>query len=179
MNKTILTIFLSLVTIIIGYLTFRTIYDQIAYDNKVKEINAQVIERLELLRKMQLAYKEVKGDYAKNFDLLFNFMKNEKYYKLKQVGDNDGEVNNAKVDTIFLDPIVEIIGVDKNTANIEKYKFVPPMDTAVFLMDAGRITQNNVSVPVFEISDPHPFDKKEKAKKVGDMYNAVTTGNWK
>ncbi|MDP2176777.1 MAG: hypothetical protein Q8K70_12780 [Bacteroidota bacterium] len=179
MNKKVLTIFLVLVIIVVGYNTFQSINKEISYREQVKEIDLMVIGRLDTLRKMQLAFRDVNGKYAENFDVLFDFMKNGKYIKLKQIGDNDGEVNNAQVDTLFLSPIVEILGEENINVNINKYKFVPPMDTALFKINAGTISQNNVTVPVFEISDPHPFNKTNKPLKVGDMYNAITSGNWK
>lgn len=178
MNKKVLTSFLIAVTLIVGYLTFDSINSEINFRKKVAEVDQLVIERLETLRKIQLAYKEVNGEYADNFDKLFNFMNNGKYFKLKTVGENDGDVNNSKTDTIFVNPKVGVLGLTQES-NINYLKMIPPTDTAIFKINAGKITQNNVLVPVFEISDPHPFNKGEKPKKVGDMYNAVTTGNWK
>jgi ribosomal protein L17 len=90
--------------------------------------------------------------------------------------------NNRRVVFAYLqdkESIKELFGVNPEGFNIQKYKLVPPSDTAVFKINAGVILQNNVSVPVFEIEDPHPFSKVGKPLKVGDMYNAVTSGNWK
>lgn len=177
MNKNVLIVFLLLVSAVMGYLTYDSIDSEVDYRAKVKDIDAMVIGKLDTLRRMQLAYRDMNGHYAKTFDELFGFMKNGKFVKLKQIGDNDGEVNNARIDSVFLNPMEEILG--SRDINVEKYKLVPPDDTAVFLIDAGTIMQNNVEVPVFEISDPHPFNKKIKPLKVGDMNNAITNGNWK
>lgn len=177
MNKTVLVVFLLLVSAVMGYLTYNSVNSEIEYRARVKEVDKMIIGRLDTLRRMQLAYRDMNGKFAKTFDELFAYMKFGKYVKLKQVGENDGEVNTARVDSLFVNPMEEILG--SSALNIELYKKVPPMDTAVFLIDAGTILQNNVEVPVFEISDPHPFNKKNKALKVGDMRNAITNGNWK
>lgn len=179
MNKNILMVFLLVVAGIVGYLAFNSVNKEIKYNKQVAIVNDLVIGRLDTLRKMQLMYRDINGGFAKNFDELLGFMQTGKYFKLKQVGEVDGEVFNAQIDTIYVHPIEELFAVSPNGFNIQKYKFVPPSDTAVFKINAGTIMQNNVTVPVFEIEDPHPFNKSGKPLKVGDMNNAVTSGNWK
>jgi hypothetical protein len=177
MNKKILVTLLLVFTLVMAYLSYDSVQSELDYRAKVRQIDQLVIGRLDTLRKMQLAYRDMKGKFAGSFDELFYFMKNEKYVKVKEIGENDGEVKNIKTDSLFLDPRKEILGSE--TINVDRFKLVPPEDTAVFILKAGTINQNNVEVPVFEISDPHPFNKKNKALKVGDMNNAVTNGNWK
>lgn len=179
MNKNSLMVFLVVVASIVGYLAFNSVNKEIKYNNEVAMVNEMVIGRLDTLRKMQLMYRDINGGFAKNFDELFGFMQNGKYFKLKQVGEVDGEVFNAKIDTLYIHPIQELFGANPDGFNIQKYKLVPPSDTAVFKINAGTILQNNVTVPVFEIEDPYPFSKVGKALRVGDMNNAVTSGNWK
>lgn len=179
MNKNSLMIFLVVVASIVGYLAFNSVNKEIKYNKEVAMVNEMVIGRLDTLRKMQLMYRDINGGFAKNFDELFRFMQNGKYFKLKQVGEVDGEVFNAKIDTLYIHPIKELFGANPDGFNIQKYKLVPPSDTAVFKINAGTILQNNVTVPVFEIEDPYPFSKVGKALRVGDMNNAVTSGNWK
>lgn len=177
MNKKILIVFLLLVSVIMGYLTYDSIDSEIDERAKVKAIDEMVIGRLDTLRKMQIAYRDMNGTYAKTFDQLFGFMRNGKFVTLKQVGENDGEVNTAKVDSLFSNPMETILG--SKDIDIEMYKLVPPDNKETFVMDAGKIMQNNVEVPVFEIKDPKPYNKKIKPLKVGDMNNAITNGNWK
>ncbi|HEY1047349.1 MAG TPA: hypothetical protein VGF79_12965 [Bacteroidia bacterium] len=177
MNKKVLLPILIGLCLFLGVLVYKSINDRIVYLDRVKEIDAMVIGRLDTLRKMELAYRDMKGNFAGSFKELFDFMENGKYYKIKEVGDNDGEVVNVQRDTTFLDPKLEILG-DANI-NLERFKLVPPMDTAIFKIYAGTIEQSNVIVPVFEIQDPHPFNKDIKPLKVGDKTSAVTSGNWK
>lgn len=177
MNKTVLVAFLLVLTAVLGYMTYDSIHSEIDYRNRVKQIDAMVIGKLDTLRRMQIAYRDMNDSFAGSFDELFHFMKHGKYVKLKQIGENDGEVNVAKVDSIFIHPMDEVLG--STELDLNRYKMVPPQDTAEFLIDAGFIIQANVRVPVFEISDPYPFNKKNKPLQIGDMNNAITSGNWK
>lgn len=177
MNKKILIAFLLVVCVVLGVLNYKSINDEIQYNKKVEEVALQVQGRLDTLRKMELAYRDMKGEFAGSFDKLFDFMQNGRYFKIKEVGDNDGEVANVSRDTTFMNPMEEILG--SRNIDIQKYKMVPPDDTATFVIYAGSIDQNGIMVPVFEIKDPHPFDKSNKPLKVGDRRNAITNGNWK
>jgi hypothetical protein len=177
MNKKILIVFLLIASVIMGYLTYDSIHSEIVYRERVAQIDQMVIGKLDTLRKMQMAYRDANGKYAQNFDELFSYMRNGKILKLKQVGENDGEVISLKVDSLFLNPMEEILG--SKDAQVERYKLVPPDDTAIFIMDARTINQNNVDLPVFMIKDPYPFNTNIKPLQVGDLRNAITNGNWK
>ncbi len=175
MKKYLGVVFFGVSAIVLAFLLYFSVADEIAKRQNTEKIETMIKGRLDSLKMMQVAYKDMKGDYANNFDDLFNFMKNGKIAKLKQVGDVDGEVVNVKQDTIFVNPILELF--KNENVKIDHMRFVPPYDTAKFKMASARIMKNNISVPVFEIEDPHPVG--EKALKIGDINDAVTTGNWK
>lgn len=175
MKKYLGVVFFGVSAIVLAFLLYFSVADEITKRKKIETIESLIKGRLDSLKMMQMAYKDMKGDYADNFDDLFNFMKNGKIAKLKQVGDVDGEVVNVKQDTIFVNPILELF--KNENVKIDHMKFVPPYDTAKFKIASGRIIKNNVSVPVFEIEDPHPVS--DLTLKIGDINDAVTTGNWK
>lgn len=177
MVKKILFVFLFVVSAVLAFMVYDSIDEKIKYDAKVEEVNLMVQNRLDTLRRIELAYKDMHGVFAGDFEKLFHFMNNEKYWKVKEVGDNDGEVVDVTRDTTFLDPKVFLF--NNPSYNVEHLKMVPPSDTAQFEIFADFILQGNVPVPVYEIKDPYPFDKDGKALKIGDRNSAVTGGNWK
>jgi hypothetical protein len=176
MTKNILIVALLILNVIVGFLTYRSVKDDIDYANKVYEIDLQVIERLQEVQRAQLAFRDMKGYFANDFDTLFSFFRNEKYMKIRSIGDLDSDSSGGlRIDTVYLNPIVEFFG---EGFPIERIAFVPPMDTAKFLMESKFIDKNNIQVPVFEVTDPYPFNKK-RALKVGSLTDAVYSGNWK
>lgn len=176
MTKKILIVALLILNGIVGFLIYRSVKDDIDYANKVYQIDALVIERLQEVQRAQLAYRDMKGSFADNFDTLFHFFKNEKYMKIRSIGDLDSDsTSGLRIDTVYLDPIVEFFGAG---FPIERIALVPPKDTAKFLIQAKFIDKNNIQVPVFEVVDPYPFNKN-RTLKVGSLTDAVYSGNWK
>lgn len=177
MSKKIILPILIVLTALLCALLYNSVDSKIQYDKRVKEVEEMVKGRLDTLRKMELAYRDIHGEFAGSFEQLLKYFNEGKYYKVKEIGDNDGETVNVKRDTTFLNPKKEILG--SADININHLQFVPPMDTAKFIIFADKITQSNVIVPVFEIKDPYPISKDKKALAVGSRNSPVTSGNWK
>ncbi len=178
MSKNIWIIIFGAISLFLSYLVYDSINGEVNKRISIDKIEKSIIGRLDTLRMMQMAFKESKGQYANSFDELFNFMENGKIAKVKKEGDVDGEVVlNLKIDSLFVNPLIELFG---SKINISHLKLVPPQDTAIFKIKANKIEKNGVTVPVFEIEDPHPINqRREKALKVGDINDIVTSGNWK
>jgi hypothetical protein len=174
-NKIFIPI-LILLNAVVGYLIFDSVKEDIEYANRVDSIDQQVIARLKQIQTAQLAYKDMTGSFAPTFDSLFLQFRNGKYTKIKSIGDLDKDsLSGLKIDTLYLDPIVEFFG---EGFQIEKIAFVPPMDTAKFKLESGFVEKNYIKVPVFEVTDPYPYNKN-RTLKVGSMQDAIYSGNWK
>lgn len=176
-NKSNLIAFgILLVNIVIAYLVYDTIATDVRRGKEIARIDKLVIDKLEMIRKAQLAYLNMKGQFAPDWETLINTFQNEKYPKIKKIGDADLDSTVVvKIDTIFVDPIVEVFGMQYD---MSKIKFVPPADTAVFIMKAGLVNKNDIMVPVFEVVDPYPVNPK-RTLQVGSMLDANYTGNWR
>ncbi|MBI4647343.1 MAG: hypothetical protein HY738_12350 [Bacteroidia bacterium] len=88
-NKiTIALIYIALIVIntFLGYLLFQSIYKKISFDKQKAVIYSTVIQRLKDIRKAQLAYKEVKSDYAGTFDELIAFIKSDSLRVVRKIG---------------------------------------------------------------------------------------------
>jgi hypothetical protein len=124
-----------------------------------------------------MAYRDMKGYFAGDFDSLIYQFKHGKYTKIRSIGDLDKDSSaGLRIDTLYVNPIVEVFGSEDYP--IEKIALVPPDDTAKFIINAKFVTKNNIEVPVFEVVDPHPYNK-ERTLKIGSLDDAIYSGNWK
>lgn len=178
MKYVIRTVLLLLIAFL-AYTTYESVAEPLRYAEEVKKKEAKVIAKLKVLRDGELAYKDVNGKFAGNFDDLLNFMENGKMIVSIQSGSKDDST------TVFTSSKMEISVKDSLFKNVDipKLRFVPGQDTLQFTIAAGELKKNNVVVPVFEIKDPKPFSKEREAKndplKVGSIYDVNYNGNWK
>ncbi|MCB0734195.1 MAG: hypothetical protein H6608_12050 [Flavobacteriales bacterium] len=182
MINNILKIVLSIAAVFLAYMVYDSIASEMRYRDEVEEVEAQVIKKLEDIRLAQLTYKEEKGKFTNDFDTLIDYLKHGRIKVVVQYGDRDDSTTNFREEVSY----VAILDTLFKDINIDSLAFVPPYDTARFLMDAMMITQGNVEVPVFKVEDPHPFDKKrrnpndpKKPLQVGSLSEATYSGNWK
>ena len=182
MVNNILKIVLTLAAIALAYLVYDSIASEMRYREDVEVVENQVIKKLEDIRLAQLTYKEETGKFSDNFDTLINYLKTGKLKVVVQYGDRDDSTSVFREEISYI-PILDTLFQD---INVDSLAFVPPADTAQFVMDAMMITQGNVEVPVFKVVDPYPFDKKrqndndpKKPLQVGSLSEATYSGNWK
>lgn len=182
MTNNILKIVLTLAAIALSYLVYDSIASEMRYREDVEKVEAKVIKKLEDIRLAQLTFKEEKGKFTDNFDTLINYLKTGTIKVVVQFGDRDDTTSVYREEVSFI-PILDTLFKD---INVDSLAFVPPLDTAKFVMDAMMITQGNVDVPVFKVVDPYPFDKKRQNEndpkqplQVGSLSEATYSGNWK
>ncbi|MGB0982302.1 MAG: hypothetical protein ACPGUH_09405 [Winogradskyella sp.] len=72
--KPIVQLCLWVVIIALGYLTFDSVYEEIKFNELKEKRYKVVIKQLIDIRDSQVAYKEVNGEYAGNFDALIKFV---------------------------------------------------------------------------------------------------------
>jgi len=159
--KPFLNIALWLLIAFLGYQTYMSIYEPIQF-NKVKNKRyAVVIESLKDIRNSQLAYRQVTGKFAKDFDGLIKFIDTAEY-----------TITQRRDSSIIDEDLTKRYGVDtyKDIIIVDTLGFVPVKDSlfktsshyksmmnvpvgekgAKFKMQAGFIEQNNIKIPVFE-----------------------------
>ena len=78
--KPVLNLVLWALIIFLGYITFMSVYKEIEFNKLKVERYKVVIDRLVDIRDSQIAYKEVKGEYAGSFDKLIDFVENDEDY---------------------------------------------------------------------------------------------------
>lgn len=78
-NRIFFSILLWVITGVFGYLIYSSVMAPIRFD-KEKELRFEAaVNKMLDIKKSQLAYKSVKGNYAPTFDSLINFIENERF----------------------------------------------------------------------------------------------------
>ena len=202
---------LAFLWLLIDFLSYK-IYDSINGPiefNKIKNKRyAQVIGRLKMIRKAQIAHKDVKGVFSNNFDSLIQFI-DEGIFTLIEKRDS----SYLEYDRIYrIDMLREIIVVDtlgtvnvkdslfKDSDEYKKMAFIPVegVKDSTFKIKSSIIDKNGYKVPVFEVKVSKNivlFDQNRDLLKqenelisvdgvngpdiiLGSLSNVSTNGNW-
>ena len=166
---------------------------------KVERENV-IINRLLKIREAQLAYKEVKGEFANNFSALIDFLKNGKTFVVKVDGNIDDTLavaqGRVKIDSIWV-PILGLKYIE--TFPLDSLRYVPfALDPETrkpsgeeFLLEAGKLeTPEGLEVPVFAASTNYGIFLEDLLKEygkfsvdsviqVGSMTEPTTNGSWR
>ena len=199
---------LWLLIVFLSYKIYDSINGPIEF-NKVKNKRyAQVIDRLKIIRKAQIAHKDVKGIFSNNFDSLIKFI-DEGIFTLVEKRDS----SYLEYDRIYrIDMLREIIVIDtlgtvpikdslfKDSDEYKSMAFIPVkgVEDSTFKIKSNIIDKNGYKVPVFEVKVSKNivlFDQNRDLLKqenelisvdgvngpdivLGSLSNVSTNGNW-
>jgi len=167
---------LFVVVIVLTYMLVESIAEPIRFEKERDRRYAQVIDRLKLIRDAQVAYREVKGQFADNWDSLMTTAREGKFKVTKVIGNPDDSLDVLKgiqYETIYVS-IKDSIFKGKS---IDSLGYIPFTDGKMFQLRAGKIKKGAVEISVFEVEDIAPFDTR-KVLRVGSMTDASLSGNW-
>ena len=175
--KTVLQIILTIAIIYLGYLCYDSIKRPIDFQQEYNKRKAKVIERLEEIRDVEVAYKSVYEKYTGSFDTLLNFLRYDSLPLVKKVGSlTDSMLNAGMTETkalalgIISRDTIRISAKDslfKENYVIDSLPYVPFSGGKKFELAAGVVTTGSgVKVHVFECKVPNEvflkgLDKQE------------------
>ena len=84
--KLVIQLVLIVASAFMGYLIYDSIDSKIELEKEIKHRKAVVIARLEQVKEAQINYKKVRGEYAKSFDQLKDFLENDSLVVVKAIG---------------------------------------------------------------------------------------------
>lgn len=161
--KTVIQIVLIAAAIVLGYLVYNSVQTPIDFEKAKQERYDLVVARLKEIRKAELAYKDVHGQFTGSFDTLITFVKTGKLPLVRKIGmltdsmieagwTEETAIKKGKIirDTIRVAVLDTLFG---KGYDIDKIKFVPVDDTvAVFHLGSTILeTGSGIRVPVFEV----------------------------
>jgi hypothetical protein len=198
---------LWILAIFFSYKIYDSINGPINFNNTKNERYAKVINKLKLIRKAQIAHKDVNGIYSNNFDSLVKFIDNGIFTLIEKRDSSYMEYDR----TYRIDMLREIVVVDtlgfvsvkdslfKNSKAYKNFSNVPVDGIeAKFDINAEIIDKNGYRVPVFEVKvakDVILFDQNKDLLKtenetvsvdgvngpaiiLGSLTEVSTNGNW-
>lgn len=192
---------------VFSYQIYDSINGPISFNKTKNERYAQVINRLKIIRKAQIAHKDVKGFYANNFDSLVSFVENGIFTLIEKRDSSYLEYDRTYridmlrevvvVDTLGFVPVLDSLFKNDNSYKIMSQVPVEGVD-AEFGLKADIISKNGYRVPVFEVKVAKKIvlhDQNEDLLKqenetvsvdgvngaeiiLGSMTEVSTNGNW-
>ena len=162
--KTAFQIALLVVAVIIGYYTYKTIEEPIQFEKAKKERYTKVVSKLKDIRKAELAYKTVHGQFTGSWDTLINFVQHDSLPLVRKIGmltdsmieagwTEEKAMKKGRIirDTIRINVQDTLFG---KAYPVNKLMYVPVPDTvAEFYLGATILkTGSGIRVPVFEAS---------------------------
>tara|TARA_B100001248_G_scaffold184810_1_gene140948 strand:+ start:364 stop:1098 length:735 start_codon:yes stop_codon:yes gene_type:complete len=154
---------LWVLTLVFASLLFKSIYNEIKFD-EVKNVRYQVvIKNLKDIRDTQLAHRTVKGVFQDNWDSLVKFVEIDSFIITqrrdssvldKEMTKRYGGVKTYKdiviVDTLGLVSVKDsLFGFDDRYLRMMNVPF-SKNDQTRFELKAGFLNQNGIDIPVFE-----------------------------
>lgn len=158
--KTVFQVILVFVIVGLGYLVYDSIMQPIRFNNEQAKRQNAVVDRLKMIRDVQVAYKTIYEKYTGSFDTLITFAKEGNLKLVKSEGSlTDSmlqagltEAEAVKQGIIKRDTVLVAVkdSICKNF-NPDSLRYVPFADKAQFEMGASSITTSSgLVIPVFE-----------------------------
>ena len=198
---------LWILAVFFSYKIYDSINGPINFNKTKNERYALVINKLKLIRKAQIAHKDVKGTYSNNFDSLTKFIDNGIFTLIEKRDSSYMEYDR----TYRIDMLREVVVVDtlgfvpvkdslfKNSNAYKNFADVPVEGVeAKFDINADIIDKNGYRAPVFEVKvakDVILFDQDKDLIKIenetvsvdgvngpsiilGSLTEVSSNGNW-
>ncbi len=186
---------LVLLAIIAGlmYVLVASISEPITFKAELKKRKDAVVDQLMDIRRLQDAYRTIKGVYAADFDTLNHVLLNDSFRIIQVYGDPDDPSNKdgIRYDTLYRPAKDSVMNLG---INLDSVRYVPFSGGENFEMNADTISYQKTNVPVIEVKTRYssfmgPYAKQYYARydnkydpnryiKFGDMNSPNTSGNW-
>jgi hypothetical protein len=192
MNLTkILSIVFLLAALGLGYRLYLGVDEVVEEEKRLARTEARIIEKLQMLRDAQIAYRGTKGEYASSWDDLKEFIQSGSIYIVQRTEtskllDYGKEEITVTIDTLGSVNVIDSLFNERKYPdfNLETMNVVPGSGGKQFEYFTDKIERSGREVSVFEIRDPAPINpnrrknNNEKALRVGSRVDTSTSGNW-
>ena len=189
----ILTYVFLVVAIALAAYLVHFIYSDIQMQKRIAEVEAQVVDKLKIIREAEIAYQSVHGQFTSDWDKLIDFMKNGRLYVVEKKEELIPLDYGADSLVIHIDTL-DVVSVKDSLFSVTKYPDLNIDEIATipgsgkkFDIFADKITKSGVTVDVVEVKDVDPIDKSRKEDseiknrkplRFGSRSEITTSGNW-
>jgi hypothetical protein len=195
----ILKIVLGLAILFLAYKLYSIIQEPIQFEELKEKRYTAVKEKLEDIRDVQKAHREVYSQFAADLDQLIAFLDTGQKAIIERKDSSFMYYNETYQQDMQKDTIITtILGYESVKESLfgsdyqpEKLRYIPFSEKEPFKLDATKIKVNDVIVPAFEAVAPdtiifHDVLKKydqyineEHVLKIGSLTQPTLSGNWK
>uniref|UniRef100_UPI0032176F08 hypothetical protein n=1 Tax=uncultured Draconibacterium sp. TaxID=1573823 RepID=UPI0032176F08 len=197
--RTVIQILLFIAAVALTYFIYRSIQRPIEF-GKAKDARYEAtVAKLKDIRKAQLAYKDIHGQFTGSWDTLINFVSNDSVRNVKAIGELTDSMIEAKIserkaiemgliirDTVRESVIDALFGGNYD-ANSLRYVPVPGEPTEFHLGQTIITTGSGIKVPVFEAKahnnvilrglDPQLIINLNDQRRTNDKYPGLRVGS--
>lgn len=160
--RTVIQILLVVAAIVLTYFIYQSIQRPIIFEKAKDARYEATVQRLKDIRKAELAYKDVYGQFTGSWDTLIHFVEYDSVRNVKAIGELTDSMIEAKItekkaiemgliirDTIKQSVLISLFGGNFD-ANSLRYVPVPGEPTEFHLGQTTIVTGSGIKVPVFE-----------------------------
>ncbi|WP_346854385.1 hypothetical protein [uncultured Draconibacterium sp.] len=160
--RTVIQILLFIAAVVLTYFIYQSIQRPIEFD-KAKDVRYEAtVAKLKDIRKAQLAYKDIHGQFTGSWDTLIHFVSTDSVRNVKAIGELTDSMIEAKIsekkaiemgliirDTVR-ESVIDALFGGSYDANSLRYVPVPGEPTEFHLGQTIITTGSGIKVPVFE-----------------------------
>jgi len=163
------------------------IYQENARIQRIKGVDAKVINQLNKIMLAQESYISIKNEFCGSWDDLETFIKEENFVTVQRqevIETVNGEDHvKVLIDTLSTMSVFDSLKSELNLISKSKISYlwrVPVSDT-VFTLTADRLGNGQ---PICEVRDPYPLNPKRQkegslsALQIGSLEISTLKGNW-
>lgn len=162
MKRIVVQLILIIGAIVLALLTWKSIQTPINFEKEKKIRYDKVIERLNDIRKAQIAFKDVHGRFCDNWDSLITFVKYDSIPAVRKIGmltdsmiETGLDEKAAMIKGLIVRDTVKVKILDEIfTSNypVEELGVIPNSNGEKFWLQQTTVTSSSgVKVPVFEV----------------------------
>ena len=190
----ILIVALVIGSVTFAYLNYDSVQNKLEFIAEQEKREDKVVQRLMDIRKAQVSFKKLYGEYAGSFDALITHVKNDSMPVVKAIGFVPDSLTEAKAvelgivtrDTLLISVRDTLFPTDYF---VDSLRYVPFSDGQEFELQAGEIEKNKLLVKVFQafasndkilngMNLSEEFVDLDDGLMVGSMTDPHTRGNW-
>lgn len=162
MNTRIISLLFIPVIILLGFFLVAGVKGPIDQKRKITAIEKAVVEKLKMLRDLEIAYQSEKGSYAGKWNDLKDFAQSGKFYiiqtrevtELKENGQEEVTIVRDTLDTV---PVMDSLKKKYPDFDPDNLATIP-VSGKKFTLFAGQIDNGGLLIDVFEIRDEYPMN---------------------
>jgi len=196
--RTVIQTILFAAICVVAYLVIESVNKPLRFNAETKKRSDATVQRLKDIRTAQVAFRSEHKRYTGSFDTLVEFLKNDSFTVVMQIGDDDDISGEKIIRKTFKISVLD--SLFKKNYPVDSIRFAPFTDGFEFAMGTDNLSAGNVIVNVFEAKVPfdvllHGLDpqllinysanwiKKDREKfpglRVGSLKETTNNaGNW-